>query len=72
MFLYARAVNALGTGPPTLIAALVPGLASLGAYWLLGEHLGAAGAVGIALASLGMAIGVVRPRKPSVASGISG
>lgn len=54
MFLYSRAVNALGAGPPTLVAALVPGLASLGAWWLLGERLNAVGIAGVAAVSLGM------------------
>ncbi len=63
MFLYSRAVNALGSGPPTLVAALVPGMASLGAWWLLGERLDAVGIAGVALASIGMAMGVVRLRR---------
>jgi drug/metabolite transporter (DMT)-like permease len=63
MFLYARAVNALGAGPPTLVAALVPGMASLGAWWLLGEKLDAVGIAGVAIASAGMAMGVVRLRR---------
>ncbi len=64
MFLYSRAVNALGAGPPTLVAALVPGMASLGAWWLLGEGLDAVGMAGVVLASIGMAMGVVRlPRR---------
>jgi drug/metabolite transporter (DMT)-like permease len=60
MFLYSRAVNALGAGPPTLVAALVPGMASLGAWWLLGEPLDAVGLAGVVIASVGMAMGVVR------------
>jgi drug/metabolite transporter (DMT)-like permease len=60
MFLYSRAVNALGAGPPTLVAALVPGMASLGAWWLLGEPLDAIGLSGVVLASIGMMMGVVR------------
>jgi drug/metabolite transporter (DMT)-like permease len=62
MFLYSRAVNALGSGPPTLVAALVPGLASLGAWWLLDEPLDAVGIAGVALASAGMVMGVLRRR----------
>ena len=62
MFLYSRAVNALGSGPPTLVAALVPGLASVLAWWLLGERLGEAGIAGVALASAGMVLGVLGPR----------
>ncbi len=58
MFLYSRAINALGAGPPTLVAALVPGMASLGAWWLLGEGLDAMGVVGVVLATVGMVIGV--------------
>jgi drug/metabolite transporter (DMT)-like permease len=60
LFLCRRALNALGAGPPTLIPAPVPGLASLGARLLLGERLGWPGAAGVALASIGMAIGIVR------------
>lgn len=63
MFLFSRAVNALGAGPPTLVAALVPGLASLGAWWLLGEPLDAIGLAGVAIASAGMVMGVVRVRR---------
>jgi drug/metabolite transporter (DMT)-like permease len=62
MFLFSRAVNALGAGPPTLVAALVPGMASLGAWWLLGERLDATGIAGVAVASAGMVMGVVRQR----------
>ncbi len=63
MFLYSRAVNALGAGPPTLVAALVPGLASIGAWLLLGERLDAVGLAGVVLASIGMVMGVVRLRR---------
>jgi drug/metabolite transporter (DMT)-like permease len=63
MFLYSRAVNALGAGPPTLVAALVPGMASLGAWWLLDEPLDAIGLAGVVIASIGMAMGVVRFRR---------
>jgi drug/metabolite transporter (DMT)-like permease len=63
MFLYSRAVNALGAGPPTLVAALVPGMASLGAWWLLSEPLDAIGLAGVVIASIGMAMGVVRFRR---------
>ena len=62
MFLYSRAVNALGSGPPTLVAALVPGLASVLAWLLLGERLGHAGIAGVALATAGMVLGVLGPR----------
>jgi drug/metabolite transporter (DMT)-like permease len=62
MFLYSRAVNALGAGPPTLVAALVPGMASLGAWWLLDEKLDAVGLAGVAIASVGMVMGVARIR----------
>ncbi len=68
MFLYSRAVNALGAGPPTLVAALVPGMASLGAWWLLGEKLDAAGLVGVAIASVGMVMGIARIRGPAALS----
>jgi drug/metabolite transporter (DMT)-like permease len=60
MFLYSRAVNALGAGPPTLVAALVPGMASLGAWWLLDEPLDTVGIAGVAIASVGMVMGVAR------------
>ena len=62
MFLYSRAVNALGAGPPTLVAALVPGLASVLAWRLLGEPLGPAGIAGVALATAGMIGGVLGPK----------
>ena len=62
MFLYSRAVNALGSGPPTLVAALVPGLASVLAWRLLGEPLGAAGIAGVTLATAGMVAGVLGPK----------
>lgn len=63
MFLFSRAANALGAGPPTLVAALVDGLASLGAWWLLGEPLDAIGIAGVAIASAGMVMGAVRVRR---------
>lgn len=59
-FLYSRAVIALGPGPPTLVAALVPGLTSLASWWLLGESLGRLGWLGIGLATLGMGIGMLK------------
>ena len=62
MFLYSRAVNALGSGPPTLVAALVPGLASVLAWMLLGERLGSLGIAGVVLATVGMVAGVLGPR----------
>jgi drug/metabolite transporter (DMT)-like permease len=62
MFLYSRAVNALGSGPPTLVAALVPGLASVLAWGVLGERLGGLGVAGVALATAGMLAGVLGPR----------
>lgn len=63
-FLYTTAVNALGPGPTTMVGAAVPALVALLAWPLLGEPLGPAGAAGVALASLGMVLGVVggRPR----------
>lgn len=68
LFLYSRAVNALGSGPPSLVAALVPGLASVLAWWLLGEQLGEAGFVGVALATAGMVLGELGPRMAAPAA----
>jgi drug/metabolite transporter (DMT)-like permease len=61
-FLFTRAVTAIGAPRTTTITALVPGMAALSAWPLLGEPLGALGLVGIALVTAGMIIGVLQPR----------
>ena len=62
-FLYTRAVNALGSGRTTTITALTPALAALAAGPLLGEWLGWAGLLGVALVSAGMVLGVMSGRR---------
>jgi drug/metabolite transporter (DMT)-like permease len=57
-FLFTRAVTALGAPRTTTITALVPAMAALAAWPLLGEALGAAGLAGVALVSAGMILGV--------------
>jgi drug/metabolite transporter (DMT)-like permease len=57
-FLFTRAVTAIGAPRTTAITALVPALAALAAWPLLGEALGMAGLVGVALVSAGMILGV--------------
>jgi drug/metabolite transporter (DMT)-like permease len=57
-FLFTRAVTAIGAPRTTTITALVPAMAALGAWPLLGEPLGAAGLAGVALVSAGMVVGV--------------
>lgn len=57
-FLFTRAVTALGAPRTTTITALVPAIAALAAWPLLGEALGAAGLAGVALVSAGMILGV--------------
>jgi len=63
-FLFTRAVTAIGAPRTTTITALVPAMAALAAWPLLGEPLGVAGLAGVALVSAGMVVGVVglRPR----------
>lgn len=61
-FLYTTAVARIGPASTTLIGALVPGLVATAAWPLLGEALGMAGMVGVALAMAGMALGVVASR----------
>lgn len=61
-FLYTTAVAHIGPASTTLIGALIPGLVALAAWPLLGETLGPAGMLGVALAMAGMALGVLRPR----------
>lgn len=58
-FLFTRAVTALGGATTTTITALVPALAALLAWPLLGEPLGAAGLLGVVLVSAGMMLGVL-------------
>jgi drug/metabolite transporter (DMT)-like permease len=58
-FLFTRAVNAIGAPRTTAITALVPALAALAAWPLLGEALGAVGLAGVALVSVGMILGVL-------------
>lgn len=57
-FLFTRAVTALGAPRTTAITALVPGMAALAAWPLLGESLGVLGLLGIAVVTLGMFLGV--------------
>lgn len=61
-FLYTTAVARIGPASTTLIGALVPGLVALAAWPLLGEALGLLGIAGVALAMIGMALGVTRAR----------
>jgi drug/metabolite transporter (DMT)-like permease len=61
-FLFTRAVNALGSAGTTTVTSLTPALAALVAWPLLGEPLGWAGLVGVALVSVGMVVGVARRR----------
>lgn len=63
---FTRAVAALGAGPTTMIAALVPGLAAVLAVPLLDEPLGGWAVSGLALVSVGMAgsvLALIRPRR---------
>ncbi len=60
-FLFTRAVNALGPALTTSITALVPAIAALAAWPLLGEALGPAGLAGVGLVSLGMVLAVLPP-----------
>jgi len=61
-FLFTRAVTAIGAPRTTAITALVPAMAALAAWPLLGEALGAAGLAGVALVSVGMVLGVTGTR----------
>lgn len=67
-FLFTRAVNALGAPATTTITSLVPAMAALAAWPLLGEPLGPAGLLGVALVSAGMVLGVARLRLPGSAA----
>ncbi len=60
-FLFTRAVTAIGAPRTTAITALVPAMAALAAWPLLGEPLGFAGLVGVGLVSAGMLVGVIAP-----------
>jgi drug/metabolite transporter (DMT)-like permease len=60
-FLFTRAVTAIGAPRTTTITALVPGMAALSAWPLLGEPLGFMGLAGVALVSAGMVIAVLQP-----------
>ncbi|MGK7869168.1 DMT family transporter [Falsiroseomonas sp. E2-1-a20] len=59
-FLFTRAVTAIGAPATTTVTALVPGMAALAAWPLLGEPLGLAGLAGVALVSAGMMLSVFR------------
>lgn len=65
-FLFTRAVNALGAPTTTTITSLVPAMAALAAWPLLGEPLGVAGLAGVGLVSLGMVLGVARGAAPAL------
>jgi drug/metabolite transporter (DMT)-like permease len=58
-FLFTRAVTAIGAPRTTTITALVPAIGALAAWPLLGEPLGVAGLLGVALVSAGMVLGVL-------------
>jgi drug/metabolite transporter (DMT)-like permease len=59
--LYTRAVTAIGPGPTTMIGAVVPALAALLAWPVLGEPLPPAGMLAVALVCGGLALSVLRP-----------
>jgi drug/metabolite transporter (DMT)-like permease len=63
MLLYTRAVAAIGPGPTTMVGAVVPALAALIAWPLLGEALPPLGLVAVLLVSAGMLLGVLRPTR---------
>ena len=56
--LYTKAVTLIGPGPTTMIGAVVPALAALAAWPLLGEHLPPLGLLAVLLVSAGMVLGV--------------
>lgn len=62
-FLFARAVAALGPVATTTITAAVPPVAALAAWPLLGEALGPAGLIGVAMVAAGMGFGLRPPRR---------
>lgn len=59
-YLFTRAMVALGPATLTAVTSLVPGIAALGAWVLLGEPLGPAGLVGVALAGAATVLAVGR------------
>lgn len=61
-FLFTRAVQAIGAPRTTTITSLVPAIAALAAWPLLGEALGPLGLLGVALVSTGMVLGVLPAR----------
>ncbi|WP_237213754.1 DMT family transporter [Falsiroseomonas oryziterrae] len=61
-FLFTRAVTAIGAARTTAVTALVPAMAALAAWPLLGEALGVVGLAGVALVSAGMILGVTGAR----------
>jgi drug/metabolite transporter (DMT)-like permease len=63
MLLYTRAVAAIGPGPTTMVGAVVPALAALMAWPLLGEALPPLGLVAVLLVSAGMLLGVLQPAR---------
>ena len=58
MFLYTRTVHSIGAARTTMIGAVVPALAALFAWPLLGEALPPLGLLAVALACAGMLLGV--------------
>jgi drug/metabolite transporter (DMT)-like permease len=60
MLLYTRAVATIGPGPTTMIGAVVPALAALIAWPLLGEALPPLGLLAVAVVSAGMLLGVLK------------
>ncbi len=58
--LFTKAVTAIGAPTTTTITALVPGMAALAAWPLLGEPLGLLGFLGVGLVSSGMILTVMR------------
>jgi drug/metabolite transporter (DMT)-like permease len=56
--LFTRAVGALGAGTTTMITAVIPATAALGAVPLLGEQLSALALAGVVAVSIGMVLGV--------------
>ncbi|MBC4017521.1 hypothetical protein H7965_19620 [Siccirubricoccus deserti] len=63
MLLCTRAVAAIGPGPTTMVGAVVPALAALIAWPLLGEALPPLGLVAVLLVSAGMLLGVLWPAR---------
>lgn len=64
LFLYTRALDALGAAMLTTITAIVPAVAAVMAWPLLGEPLGVTGFAGVLLVTVAIAWGVIaaRPR----------